>query len=192
MKTSVMFRFIKQKPLLVLLGVVVLMLLPKLLNAIRNFTNVVETATNAAGEVVDDLVGKQIDSDRKDLIQDLEKKIEATEIAVPLTKSRTAIQGMATRLYEEMQGIFSWVGPLPTPNWGLSDDVYKELQTYSKADLIQLYKDFGVKENKSLKLFSNGSGDLIYWFKVELKDPLFFGFEYLTEMKKIWEKTGLW
>jgi hypothetical protein len=90
----------------------------------------------------------------------------------------------------------------------IADAQYKELESYlnvdedrliamlkplNKDELIAVYKCFGVRDSTSTTggLLATGTGNIFDFYNEILTDSTFGG-QDLTDMRKIWLKTGLW
>lgn len=142
---------------------------------------------DALTEKIGKLTGENLREQEKEIVDKAKSNIEAVPVDSGNLKHPAAYyENKVNELYNGMQG-------LQSNDFTLSEDLYRELKTLNIDELKQIYRLFGIKQNQALfGLINNGQGDLIYWFKNELKDPWFFGFNYYTEMYNIWKNTGLW
>lgn len=166
------------------IALLALLVLPKIIRVLKNLFGAAEDVSGAFGGLVSDLTGNTVREQSKENLEAIKKDIESLK-PTNLSRTQPYYRDMAESLYRSMQ---SW----QPRDFTLSESIYKELAGLTKDDLLQIVKDFGVRKNVAFSVVDQGSGDLIWWFKRELEDPMFFGFKWRTEMQKIFEKTGLW
>lgn len=175
----------KNKTLLIIGAFLLLLIFTKIGRAFKaiigTFTGTAEGVESAIGAVT----GASQKADSEANLNALQTNVNSAYVnKANLHKALSYYSSMSETLYTSME---HW----QPASFTLPESIYTELSKLNKDELVQIYKDFGLRDNHVF-LINQGRGDLIWWFKQELSDPWFFGFNYRTEMQKIWSKTGLW
>lgn len=113
----------------------------------------------------------------------LKQQVAQTPVSTNLPKSASYYTGIAETLYNSMKSF-------QPDDFTLSKDIYTELSKLSSDELKAIYKAFGVRQDYMFSVIDLGNMDLIGWFRQELHDTWYN--DWMTNMKTIWSKTGLW
>ena len=113
----------------------------------------------------------------------LKQQVINTPVSSTLPKNQSYYTQLAETLYNSMKAF-------QPDDFTLSKDLYAELTKLNVNELKAIYKAFGVRQNYAFMFVDLGESDLIGWFRQELHDSWFW--DWNTNMKVIWTKTGLW
>jgi hypothetical protein len=120
-----------------------------------------------------ELANTQIRSDQQAAAQAIQRD--------KLTKEESFYTGVAEFLYNQMQYIGSGSGAA----------MVDKLKNLTAQELKFVWVKFGIRSN-TVFAFSMFEGDLFAWFDAELSDWKPWDLNALSDMRKIWTKTGLW
>lgn len=108
-------------------------------------------------------------------IQNAQKGVDDVVVDNSKVYDKNKLDNVANSLYTMMDGLGTS---------GSDGDMYNILKDYNSEELKYIWKSFGLKEDKNLgQWFAGDLSDTnyIYWFQDT----------ELTQMRKLWSKTGL-